>query len=122
MLDNRFHREFLHGRWPDAAAFDCDNDLDLEELASRLLERFRRNRDVEAFALLMRVSRSRLLAIARNVARRLAWDVSPQDLVEGALGRLFAEPACAVVPTGSFLVVARGLLEQQARCRTSRRP
>jgi len=53
VLDNRFHRELLRGRWPDAAAFDCDNDLHLDELASRLLERFRRNRDVEAFALLM---------------------------------------------------------------------
>ena len=122
MLDNRFHRELLHGRWPDAAAFDCDNDLHLDELASRLLERFRRHRDVEAFALLMRVSRGRLLAIARSVSRRLAWDASPHELVEGALGRLFTEPACVAVPTGSFLVVARGLLEQQARCRAARRP
>jgi hypothetical protein len=122
VLDNRFHRDLLHGRWPDAAAFECDNDLDLEELAGSLLERFRRNRDVEAFALLMRVSRGRLLAIARSVARRLAWDASPQDLVEGALGRLFTEPACACVPAASFLVVARGLLEQQARRRGSWHP
>ena len=122
MLDNRFHRELLHCRWPDAAAFDSENDLHLDELASRLLERFRCNRDVEAFALLMRVSRGRLLAIARSVARRLAWDVPPQVLVEGALGRLFAEPTCVGVPTGSFLVVARGLLEQQARHRATWHP
>jgi len=122
VLDNRFHRELLHGRWPDAAAFDSDNDLHLDELASRLLERFRRDRDVEAFALLMRVSRDRLLAIARSVARRLAWDVAPQELVGAALGRLFAEPGCVGVPTGSFLVVARGLLEQQARHRAGRHP
>ena len=119
MLDNRFPRDLFGGCWPDAAAFDCDNDLHLDELASRLLERFRRNRDVEAFALLMRVSRGRLLTIARSVVRRLAWDASPQELVEGALGRLFAEPTCVGVPTGSFLVVARGLLEQQARRRTA---
>jgi hypothetical protein len=74
---------------------------------------------VEACALLMRVSRGRLLAIARSVAQRLAWDASPQELVEGALGRLFAEPTCLGVPTGSFLVVARGLLEQQARHRAT---
>ena len=112
MLDDRFHRELDRGRWPDPAAFDIHNDLHLDELAGRLLERFGRDRDAEAFALLIRVTRDRLLAIARSVARRIARDARPQDLVDGALRRLFLEPALL---GGSFLVMARGLLELQAR-------
>ena len=34
MLDNRFPRDLFRGCWPDAAAFDCDNDLHLDELAT----------------------------------------------------------------------------------------
>ena len=111
-MDDRFHRELDRGRWPDAAAFDIHNDLHLDEMASRLLERFERDRDAEAFALLIRVTRGRLLAIARSVARRLAREAAPQDLVDAVLRRLFHEP---ILAAGSFLVLARGLLEQQAR-------
>lgn len=117
MLDDRFCRELDEGRWPDAATFDPANELHVDELAGRLLERYRRDRDAEAFALLMHVSRGRMLAIARQLAGRLAWRGTPAELVESALRRLFNEPNQVVPAGGSFFVVARGLLEQQARFR-----
>ena len=120
MLDDRFRSELQRGRWPDATAFDPRNDLHLDELAGRLLERFWRDRDAEAFALLIRVTRSRLMAIARRLGARMPRAAPPGVLVDGVLRRLFNEPAAVGVPAGSFLVVARGLLEQQARRTASR--
>ncbi len=111
-MDDRYCREM---DWPDAASFDPANDLHVDELAGRLLERFRQDRDVEAFALLIRVSRARLLAIARRLAGRLPRAGAPSALVDGALRRLFNDPGQVAASAGSFLVAARGLLEQQAR-------
>jgi hypothetical protein len=115
VLDDRSCRELDEGCWPSAATFDPANDLHVDELAGRLLERFRAERDAEAFATLIRVTRDRLLAIARRLAGRLPRSASPSDLVDGALRRLFNDPGQALAPAGSFLVAARGLLEQQAR-------
>lgn len=113
MLDPRFLAELGDGRWPDAASFDPGNDVHLDELATRLLERFARAGDAEAFALLIRLVRARLLEIAASVARRLPGAGPPEHLVEAVLGRLFNRPL--VPPAGSFLVSARGLIELEAR-------
>jgi len=115
VLDDRLCRELDEGRWPGAAAFDPANDLHVDELAGRLLERFRLDRDAEAFALLIRVTRARLLAIARRLTGRLPRAAAPADLVDGVLRRIFNDPGQVPTAAGSFLVAARGLLEQQAR-------
>jgi hypothetical protein len=114
LLDDRFLGELDDGHWPDVTSFDPCNDLHLDELAGRLLERFGHDQDAEAFALLIRLVRSRLLEIAVRVAARLPEGGSPEHLVEAVLGRLFNRPD-RVPPACSFLVCARGLLEQEAR-------
>lgn len=115
MLDGSFTRELDEGRWPDAASFDPGNDLHVDELAGRLLERFGRDRDAEAFAALMQLTRGRLTTIARCVAERLPHAAPPPRLVDAVLRRLFNDPDQVLARAGSFLVAARGLLEQQAR-------
>ena len=115
MLDERLRCLLDDGRWPDVASFDPDDDRQFDAVARRLLERFRSRHDAEAFALLMRLTRGRLLDIATRLVARRAPDVPPSDLVEALLRRLFNDPAPRPVPAEGFFAEARGLMDRHAR-------
>ena len=115
MPDDRFLAQQDDGLWPDATCFDPHNDLHVDELAGRLLERFRRQHDVEAFAQFLRLTRARLLDIAQRVSARVPRGGPPEALVEAVLRGLFNEPQRIPPATGSLLVAVRGLLELEAR-------
>src|SRR5262245_36913891 len=81
LLDRRFRRVWDRERLPAIEAFDAGDDNDLDDLACHLLERFRRDGDIEAFALLFEVAGERLQQIAARLAARLQAGVAPGDLV-----------------------------------------
>ncbi|MBM3985601.1 MAG: hypothetical protein FJ296_07945 [Planctomycetes bacterium] len=103
------------GRWPGVPCLDPHDDLQLDELAGRLLERFARKHDVEAYAQFMRLTRARLLDIAGRVCTRLPRGGPPDALVEAVLRGLFNQPRLIPPADGSVLVAVRGLLELEAR-------
>ncbi len=76
---------------PELAAFDPGNDLHLDAAAGWLLERFRRDADVDALSLLYELARPRLHGLATRLADRLALAVDPDDLVAAFLTRLFTD-------------------------------
>jgi hypothetical protein len=115
VLDERLRCLLDDGRWPDLASFDPHDDRQFDAVAGRLLERFRRRHDAEAFALLMRLTRGRLLDIATRLLTRQAPDVQPADLVEDLLRRLFNDRARTPVAAGGFFDEARGLMDRHAR-------
>jgi hypothetical protein len=113
--DDRLPSGRDYGRWPGAPCLDPHDDLQFDELAGRLLERFARKRDAEAFAQFMRLTRARLLDIAGRVCARLPRGGPPDALVEAVLRGLFNEPRRIPPAAGSVLVAVRGLLELEAR-------
>ena len=115
MLDERLRTLLDDGRWPDAANFDPEDDRQFDAVARRLLERFRRQHDAEAFALLMRLTRGRLLDIATRLLARRAADVPPAELVEELLRRLFNTPPPNLAPAASFFEEARGLMDRHVQ-------
>lgn len=115
MLDERVAAGQDDGSWPGAPGLVPQDDLQLDELAGRLLERFAARRDVEAYAQFMRLTRARLLDIAGRVCTRLPGRGTPEALVEAVLRALFNEPRLVPPASGSVLVVVRGLLELEAR-------
>lgn len=121
MLHERLRFLLDDGRWPDVANFDPEDDRQFDAIARRLLERFRRRRDAEAFALLMGLTRGRLLDIATRLVARRAPDVPPADLVEALLARLFNDPAPTVAPAAGFFDEARGLMDRHAQRLATRR-
>ena len=113
MLDDRFRRVWATGRLPSLESFDPGDDAQLDALAELLLTRFRDEGDAEAFALLMTVTRGRLLQLARRLLARVARGDRPEDIVEGVMRRLFADRCRALPLVAGFLVLARGLMTQQ---------
>ena len=113
MLDDRFRRVWTTGRLPSLESFDPGDDAQLDALAEMLLARFRDDGDAEAFALLMTVTRGRLLQLARRLLARVARGDRPEDIVEGVMRRLFADRCRALPLVAGFLVLARGLMSQQ---------
>jgi RNA polymerase sigma factor (sigma-70 family) len=67
------------------------DDLQLDELARLLLDRFRGQNDTEAFALLVELTHPRLSRIAEGIARRLSPTIDPEDLPSAFLSRLFTD-------------------------------
>jgi len=114
MLDERYRRVWSEESLPRLEAFDPRDDAQLEAAAEHLLARFREEHDAEAFALLMELTRGRLLSIARRMLARLARSERPEALVEGVMARLFTGRCRALPLACSFLVLARGLMHQQA--------
>jgi hypothetical protein len=115
VLDDRVAPGQEDGGWPGASGLVPRDDLQLDELAGRLLERFAARRDAEAYAQFMRLTRARLLDIATRVRVRLPGRGPPEALVEAVLRALFNEPRLVPPASGSVLVVVRGLLELEAR-------
>ncbi|MFT7463202.1 MAG: RNA polymerase sigma factor (sigma-70 family) [Pseudohongiellaceae bacterium] len=70
---------------------DLNNDLQLDELARLLLDRFRSQNDSEAFSLLAELTHERLAQIASGIARRLSPTVDPDDLQSTFISRLFTD-------------------------------
>lgn len=122
MLHDRLRCLLDDGGWPDAASFDPDDDRQLDAVARRLLGRFLRRRDAEAFALLLLLTRGRLLDIATRLSARLEADVPPAALVEALSARLFNAddtPAAAAEDMG-FFAEARRAMTALARSWSSR--
>jgi hypothetical protein len=116
VLDVRFRRLWDGARLPEPAAFDCGNDAHVEELACLLLERFLAQRDVEAFTLMFQVTGDRLERIARRLLDRHARAMEPVELVERIKRRLYVDGAGSPPRlVGSFLGLARGMMEQEVR-------
>jgi hypothetical protein len=114
VLDVRFRRLWDCARLPQPSAFDCANDAHVEELACLLLERFLTQRDAEAFTLMFQLTGTRLERIARRLLDRHARAMEPTELVERVKRRLFVEGLVAPPKlVGSFLALARGLMEQE---------
>jgi len=119
-LDRRFRRVWDRERLPAIEAFDAGDDNQLDELACHLLERFRHDGDIEAFALLFEVAGERLQRIAGRLAARLGVRVAPGDLVAALKRRIWVGEGLPL--TGNFLAVARGLMELQLRVALAGRP
>jgi len=111
VLHELLHRVLVEERWPCAASFDPDDDAQLDDVARRLLERYAARRDAEAFALLMHLTRGRLLDIATRLAARPGRELTPASLVEAALRRLFNDPPRSAEAPGGFFAVARRQME-----------
>src|SRR5262249_41938913 len=99
--------------------FDPENDLHLDELACLLLERFRRDGDAEAFALLFELTGRRLERIAARLAARLRPAAPPHELIGGLKSSLWAGEGAPL--TGTLFALARGLMERRLRAERSRR-
>ena len=116
VLDVRFRRLWDLARLPEPRTFDFSNDAHVDELACLLLERFLSDGDTEAFALLFQLTGARLERIARRLLDRHARAMTTADLVEAVKRRLFLEgPGSPPRLVGSFLALARGLMEQELR-------
>jgi hypothetical protein len=113
VLQDRLRSLLDDGGWPDVARFDPDDERQFEAVAHRLLQRFARHRDAEAFALLISLTRGRLLDIATRLCASLASDVPPAELVEALLARLFNDPARAAA--AGFFTEARVHMDRLAR-------
>jgi hypothetical protein len=113
VLHDRLRSLLDDGGWPDVARFDPDDERHFEAVTRRLLQRFARRRDAEAFALLMQLTRGRLLDMATRLAAGLGSEVPPGALVEAVLARVFNDPSPAT--TAGFFTEARGLMTHLAR-------
>ena len=71
------------------SGFDARCDAQLELVAAQLLRRFRVQNDASAFELLVALTRSRLLQLARGLSR--GPPAEPEDLLARFLARLFTE-------------------------------
>ena len=110
MLQDRLRSVLDDGGWPDVADFDPEDERQFDAIARRLLHRFAHRRDAEAFALLMRLTRGRLLDIATRLAASRGSDLAPAALVEAVLARLFNDPPAALLSNG-FFKQSRELME-----------
>ena len=119
MLQDRLRSVLDDGGWPDVAGFDPDDDRQFDAVAHRLLQRFAQRRDAEAFALLMRLTRGRLLDMATRLAASRNGAASPAALVEAVLARLFNDPPSASESNGFFKQV-RELMEQSTATAATR--
>lgn len=99
---------------PHAEDFDPSNDLHLDSVAGWLLERFQRENDVEALALLFELTHERLALIATQIVRKLALAADPDDLVMAFLSRLFTDVRRPVVPVRRFLGLAHTAMRNEA--------
>jgi hypothetical protein len=113
VLQDRLRALLDDGGWPDLARFDPDDEQHFDAVTRRLLQRFARQRDAEAFALLMQLTRGRLLDMATRLAAGLSSEVPPGALVEAVLARVFNDPSTAT--TAGFFTEARGLMTRFAR-------
>lgn len=102
MLQDRLRSVLDDGGWPDVTDFDPEDERQFDAVARRLLRRFAHRRDAEAFALLMRLTRGRLLDMATRLSASRGSVVSPAALVEAVLARLFNDPAPGSESTGFF--------------------
>jgi hypothetical protein len=112
-------RSLLGG--PEADRIDLHDDRQFDEVAHRLLRRFAHHRDAEAFALLMCLTRGRLLDIATRLAASRDGAASPGALVEALLARLFNDPPPAS-DSNSFFKQARELMDRLAAGRATLLP
>ena len=119
MLQDRLRSVLDDGGWPDVAGFDPDDERQFDAVARRLLVRFVQRRDAEAFALLMRLTRGRLLDMATRLAASRGSEVPPPALVEAVLARLFNDPPAGFEANG-FFKQARELMEGLASTPTTR--
>jgi len=115
MLETSLDRVWDPVHLPPRGSFDPTDELQLEAVATRLLELFWDHGDVEAFALMCALVRSRLLVLATSLVGRLGLDRAPEDLVEDVQRRLFLASRDPVATPGNFLGLARGLMLQEAR-------
>ena len=120
MLQDRLRALLDDGGWPDLAGFDPDDEQHFDAVTRRLLQRFARQRDAEAFALLMQLTRGRLLDMATRLSAGLGSEVPPGALVEAVLARVFNDPSTAA--TAGFFTDARGLMARLARETATRSP
>ena len=90
-LLERLSRLDVDGEGPDPSGFDPSDDRQIDELACFLLQRFHREDDVDALALLFELAHDRLVEIARSVVRKLSLAADPDDLVMGFMTRLFTD-------------------------------
>jgi hypothetical protein len=107
------------GAWPDLRDFDPDDERQFEAVVRRLLERFALRRDAEAFALLLSLTRGRLLDLATRIAATAPTELRPAELVEGTVARLFRDPPAFAAPA-NFFAHARRSMEQLARANSTR--
>lgn len=110
---------------PDAgSAFDKDDELQADDLACHLLERYRSSGDAEAFALLFELTRPQLLRLAAQMLDRM-HDGAPGDarnnarnnvrnnarvnlLVDALMRSMHAEGRSAPPRLSGFAVLAAG--------------
>jgi RNA polymerase sigma-70 factor, ECF subfamily len=104
---------------PDAA--DLQRDDHVDELAGQLLHRFRETGDAAAFELLVRLTESRLQALALRLARELRPGVEPEDLVAAFFARLFTDLRRGRPHVLNFLGLARISLRNDALNQLRRR-
>ncbi|MGQ0553271.1 MAG: RNA polymerase sigma factor [Planctomycetota bacterium] len=95
--------------------FDPGNDLHLDAAATLLIERFHRENDAEALALLYELCHQRLHDIARLVRRQLAVAVDPEDLVASFMTRLFVDVRRPQPKVRHFLGLAHTAMRNDAR-------
>ena len=119
MLQDRLRSVLDDGGWPDPGDFDPDDEGQFDAVARRLLRRFAQQRDAEAFALLMGLTRGRLLDIATRLTAGQPSAAPPSALVEALLARLFNDPPTDLESNGFFQHV-RGLMEGLSRSITTR--
>jgi hypothetical protein len=113
VLHDRLRSVLDDGGWPDVTRFDPDDEVQFDAVARRLLERFARQRDAEAFALLMQLTRGRLLDMATRLATGLGCEIAPGTLVEAVLARVFNDPSPAAA--AGFFAEARDQMGRLAR-------
>jgi hypothetical protein len=119
VLQDRLRSLLDDGGWPDVAGFDPEDERQFDAVARRLLRRFAHRRDAEAFALLMRLTRGRLLDIATRLAASRGSEVPPAALVEAVLARLFNDPPAGFESMG-FFQRTRELMEGLTRSDATR--
>lgn len=103
----------LNGAWkalhPDAdVAFDVDDELQVDDLACHLLERFRSRGDAEAFALLFELTRPRLLRLAAQLLDTTPDDERAHALVGALMRSMHGDGRAAPPRLSGFAVLAAG--------------
>jgi RNA polymerase sigma factor (sigma-70 family) len=95
--------------------FDPGNDLHIDAAAGFLIDRFYKENDVEALALLFEVAYVRMREIAHRVTRQLAVAIDPDDLVAGFMTRIFVDVRRPRPRVRRFLGLAHTAMRNDAR-------
>jgi hypothetical protein len=103
----------LRGAWkalhPNAIdAFDIDDELQTDDLACHLLERYRSAGDAEAFALLFELTRPRLAQLAAQLLDTVPDDARADALVVAMMRAMHSEGRAAPPRLSGFAVLAAG--------------